>query len=455
MFLQVTDAVKQYGTLRALDGVSIAFQPGTIHAVVGENGAGKSTLMTAIAGLVRLDAGSMELDRQPFIARNPREARDLGVGIVYQHFKHVPTFDASENLALARLVSPWGLADIKALSQTGQQIAHDLGWSIPGDLPADLMPVGTQQRLEIVKVLASDARVIILDEPTAVLSPDEVDDVFRVLRELKARGKTIIVIAHKLSEVFSIADHITVLRRGRVVGEGRVTDLTPAQVAEWMIGDLPALHAHGAFSQGAVVAEGKGVAFHKGEIVGIGGVDGNGQVEFAESLAYLEHGARKAPCPAFIPQDRQTDGLAIDWSIEQNLWVGGHAQREFRFGPFLRVSALRDWAKNLVQLFQVKAQTIHQSARSLSGGNQQKVVVARALSQPSDFVVALNPTRGLDVGSAAFVHEQLRAVASRGGCVALFSTDLDELFAIADRVFVMVNGEVRPLDSASSMVGAD
>ncbi|HMS55197.1 MAG TPA: ATP-binding cassette domain-containing protein [Fimbriimonadaceae bacterium] len=468
--LQISGAVKRYGSLNALDGVSIVFEPGQIHAVVGENGAGKSTLMGVIAGLAHLDAGTMSFRGSRYQPQNVRDAKKCGIGIVHQHFKHVPTFTSEENLALAKLTTPWGKADCVRLSAKGLQIADTLGWTLPArDRPVGEMPVGTQQRLEIVKVLADDAEIVILDEPTAVLSPSEVDDVFRVLRNLRSAGKTIILIAHKLSEVFSIADHITVLRHGRVVGGGAAQDLTPAQVAEWMIGDLPVRKIHRDEEFGDTIATASEVrirpdsapitlSFRAGEIVGIGGVDGNGQVELAEILALIRRpstGTVTSPVPALIPQDRQVDGLAMQWSIEQNLWVAGHLRREFRLGPFLKVRALKGWADALARQFQVKFQSVRQPVRSLSGGNQQKVVVGRALSESAKFVVALNPTRGLDVGSAAYVHDQLKAVTSANGSVALFSTDLDELHSIADRIYVMVSGSLHELQSASSMVGAD
>jgi general nucleoside transport system ATP-binding protein len=474
--LSVENVSKRFGAVLALDRISAEFFPGEIHAVLGENGAGKSTLMAILAGFVRPDSGSVRLasSREEFPFDQPFAVKKLGIEMVHQHFMLVPEFTVAENLALYRTEKLLSRAEIESKARVALEVGKSLGWEIDPSARTGDLPVGTQQRVEILKALSGDAPILILDEPTAVLSPDEVEDLFRVLRQLKARGKTILLIAHKLREVMAIADRATVLRRGKFIATALLNEVTSNQLAEWMVGELPAPAPRTPREMGDVAVETRNlsvrgergelavnnvsVSIRRGEIVGFGGVDGNGQVELAEALAgvrnlegYLIFSGTK---PAYIPQDRQQDGLALTLSIFDNLLISGYEAQEFRKGPLLKVNALREWANELVARYQIKIGAISDPVRSLSGGNQQKVVVSRNLYSRNDVIVAVNPTRGLDLKATAFVHDALREAASKGAAVALFSTDLDELAELADTTWFMSKGRLVAGDSAAGLVGA-
>lgn len=477
--LQVENVSKSYGALKALDGVTLSFQPGEIHAVLGENGAGKSTLMGVLSGFVLPELGTVEFEGVKVHLGQPFAIKQVGIEMVHQHFMLVPAFSVAENLALNRLERLLGGPKIAHHSARALQLAKELDWNIdPEALAADLA-VGSQQRVEILKALSGNAKVVILDEPTAVLSASEVADLFRVLRKLKAEGKTIILIAHKLGEVMQIADRVTVLRRGKVVGADRLANLNEAELAEWMVGGMPPLlakpvaHAEpglvvrdlrvrGNLGQESV----RGVSFEaaKGEIVGIGGVDGNGQIELAEAIALVRscqgHLTWKGASLhdsgvqlAYIPQDRQTDGLALNMSVTDNLLIAGHVKKELCTGPFLSYGHIAKWASGLVQRFGIVVSSIQAKVGSLSGGNQQKVVVARSLEATPELLVAVNPTRGLDIQATNYVHRQLIEAKERGAAVVLFSTDLDELSALADRVMFMSSGAFVEGLGAEALVG--
>lgn len=467
---------KSFGQLVVLDSVDFEFFPGEVHAVLGENGAGKSTLMNILAGFLAPDEGRIELEGKALRLGDPLAARKSGIEMVHQHFMLVPAFSVGENLALARLEGRKGWVQDHDLAAKALKIGQELGWEFDEEITTGTLPVGTQQRLEILKALGGDARVLILDEPTAVLTPEEVVDLQRVLRQLKQQGMAIVLIAHKLSEVMSSADRVSVLRRGKVQGMALIHDVTPAQLTEWMVGELPALrsdesptHKDVAFEVMAVSVKGdrgepavRGVHLrvNQGEILGVGGVDGNGQVELAEALAgvRLSEGSFQFSDGsqiqlAYIPPDRQRDGLALRFSIRDNLLVGTAHRRRLRRGPLLNLSAVTHWAREVIDRYQVKADSPATRVDTLSGGNQQKIVVGRALSETPNLVVAVNPTRGLDVRAAAFVQQQLRDVAAAGAAVLLFSTDSDELAAVAHRRVFMSRGEVRE-GGAEQLVGA-
>ncbi|HVT12038.1 MAG TPA: ABC transporter ATP-binding protein [Fimbriimonadaceae bacterium] len=476
--LRVDRVGKSYGTLRALDDVSIEFAPGEIHAVLGENGAGKTTLMHILAGFTTPDSGSVEMDGRPLPVGRPFECKRLGIAMIHQHFTLVPAFSVEENLALARL-SRLGLLDIPKLTEPARDEADRLGWALDIDAPARQLPVGAQQRVEIVKTIAGDSRVAIFDEPTAVLSPGEVDDLFRVLRRLKEAGKTVILIAHKLREVMTIADRVTVLRRGKVVAGAAIGEVTPDRLAQWMVGELPpelqkdsataireGLRVKGLRTlgdRGEEALRGLEIEVRRGEILGVGGVDGNGQVELAEVLAGVrpyrgEIRWQGSPLKytstrvGYIPQDRQSDGLALSMTIEENLLIEGHRRPKLTKGPFLRRSAIREWSRELVERFGVKGLP-DDDAGSLSGGNQQKVVVARALDETPDLLIAVNPSRGLDVKATEYVHRKMLEARNQGAAVVLISTDLEELAALSTRTVFLSRGEIVAGDRAASLAG--
>lgn len=465
--LEVRSLSKRFGPVQALDGVSASFLPGEVHAVLGENGAGKSTLMQVVAGFLVPDIGTVTLDAKNLPLGHPIACRAAGVEMVHQHFMLVPAFTVEENLALARLGSLRGTLDTARLAQPALDFARELGWTVDPKARTGTLPVGVQQRVEILKALSGDAPVLIFDEPTAVLTPDEVDDLFRVLRRLRDRGKTILLIAHKLSEVMAVADRVTVLRRGRFVASAPIGEVDERQLATWMVGDLPTpmRPLEAPLGQALLIARdlvvlgdrreeavrGLSLDVRGGEVLGIGGVDGNGQVELAEALVgvrplrsgALERRARDPDAPAsvgYIPQDRQADGLALTLSIFDNLMIAGSDRSDLSRGPLLRIAAGRRWAEGVVERFQIKIGGLGDPVSGLSGGNQQKVVVGRTLDATPDVIVAMNPTRGLDLRATDFVHQTLLDAARAGAAVILLSTDLDELAALATRTTYMSRG---------------
>ncbi len=572
--LEMVGIVKRYGPTLALNGVDLAVRAGEIHALLGENGAGKSTLMHVLSGLTHADAGEIRLWGHPVRIPSPRAARALGIAMVHQHFTLAPAFTVAENLALDSARGPGsglplGTFAAREAAAPALERAAALGWQLDPDARIADLSVGTQQRVEIVKALATQARLLIFDEPTAVLSGDEVEELFQVLRRLREEGHAVILIAHKLAEILAVADTVTVLRRGNRVAYCPVAETDARQLATWMIGvspdsphplspssggphppapfptrsslaregrdptwddcgphprplsrsvgegrDLtpapspsqgegrrqagspPSLIGRGAGGLGATPGKGAGglgqtqakeaeepgaaaafaardilvrgdrgeVAIRglslevaRGEILGIGGVDGNGQTELAEALIGLrpieagtlswEGGPFRAgvsPTTGYIPQDRRRVGLAVGMTVEDNLLFEAVRAPQFRRGPFLRRKALQRLASDLIRAFDVRTPSRTLPVSALSGGNQQKVVVARALHANPHWIVAVNPTRGLDIGATRFVHEQLRQARARGAAIVLISTDLDEIAALADRAAILSGGRLHP-----------
>ncbi|CAN1516814.1 COG3845 ABC-type uncharacterized transport systems, ATPase components [Fimbriimonadaceae bacterium] len=479
--LHVENIVKRFGPLTALDNVSASFRPGEIHAVLGENGAGKSTLMGILSGFVVPDSGTVMLNGNPVPVGRPFDCKRLGIEMIHQHFTLVSEFTIAENFALSRLPGLMSSSEVSARAQPSLAAANRLGWELEPGRRVSSLSVGAQQRIEILKALGGDAQVIIFDEPTAVLSPDEVEDLFRVLRQLKTDGHVVILIAHKLSEVLSIADHVTVLRRGRWIASAPIAEVDERKLAEWMVGELPPPLAErkgtelvpGLVGQDLTVLGDRGEAaikncsfeIKRGEILGIGGVDGNGQLELAEALVAvrpvdgaLSFAGKQVNAEdmriSYVPQDRQHDGLAMGMTIEENLLITGHRKPMLRKGPFLNFRALHQWANQLVKRFSVKANSPADRVAGLSGGNQQKVVVSRALDEQPDLLVVVNPTRGLDIRATEYVHSKIQEARDAGAAVALFSTDLDEIYALADRIMFLSRGELIADTGAESLFGA-
>ena len=474
----VRNVSKAFGPTLALDDVSLDFQPARIHAVIGENGAGKSTLMHVLGGFVRPDAGAVLLDGVSQPLGDPAAMRHLGIEMVHQHFTLAPALTVAESLALARMNRLAARLDIERLAQPALAIARELGWELDPRARTGTLPVGVRQRVEIVKALAGEeggrpGRVLVLDEPTAVLSPGEVEDLFRVIRNLRDAGRCIILIAHKLAEVLAVAEQIAVLRHGKLVAETTAASADQETLARWMVGELPPgqvkepsrreerrlvvkdLEVRGDRGEDAV----RGVSFEvfAGEIFGIGGVDGNGQVELAEALAGIRsfrgHLSVDAEEVAYIPPDRQLDGLALEMSVAENLLVRADLMPGLTWGPFLRSGTASRAVQELVREYDVRASSAGQPAGSLSGGNQQKIVVSRVLSRNPRMLVAVNPTRGLDFSATAFVHEKLLGAAASGSAVVLFSTDLDELAALCPRRVFMSGGRFAESVDAVGYVG--
>ncbi len=476
---------RRFGAFVALENVDFAVSGGEVHALLGENGAGKSTLMNVLSGGLRPTSGEILRDGVPLRFASPADARRRGVGMVHQHFVLVPTLSVRENLLLgasAAFGGPFSYP-VRTVLDEATAIAARLGWDVPWDEKAGDLPVGTQQRVEILKALRGETRVLIFDEPTAVLTPTETPELFATIRRLAGEGRGIVFISHKLDEALTLADDVTVLRRGKVVHRTRAANTDAATLARAMVGEGK---SHACVAAGVrAAAEGKGSLLRveqltvggagrasrsrldslsfdvaAGEIFGVAGVDGNGQAELAECLAgllrpdagrILVGGAELVSDPAafrragvaVIPADRQTRGLALPLSLTENFALGMQDEPAFRRGPILLWPRLRARADELIQEFDVRVSGGGAGARagSLSGGNQQKVVIARALSQKPRMVVAVNPTRGLDVGAIAFVHAALRRAQNGGAAVVLISTELDEVAALSTkRVAVLFAG---------------
>ena len=476
MSLELRGITKRFGSLTANDSIDLAVGNGEIHAILGENGAGKSTLMNIVYGLLAPDEGTISVDGKVVTIDSPLDALAAGIGMVHQHFMLIPVFTVAENIVLGheKTKGP-GLLDLEAARKEILRVSAEFNFDIDPDALVENLPVGLQQRVEIIRALIYDAKVLILDEPTAVLTPQETDELLRNMKKLKATGTSIVFITHKLREVKEAADKITIIRRGKVVGTaspsasqeelaslmvGRPVSLdvdkNPPQLGKVML-DVKNLSISDHTGRALV----KDVSFElrTGEILAVAGVQGNGQSELAEAIVGLQehvHGSisldgvdiTKASVRealhsgiAFVPESREEDGLIGSFSIEENLILDLHDLPPYAKGPVISQSAVSEEATKRVAEFDIRTQSAKDSASSLSGGNKQKVVLARELSRPVKLVVASQPTRGLDVGSIEFVHERIIAERDGGRAVLLFSTELDEVSALADRIAVMYRGE--------------
>ncbi|MDE2126357.1 MAG: ATP-binding cassette domain-containing protein [Armatimonadetes bacterium] len=473
---------KRFGQTQALDAVDLEAGLGEIHAVLGENGAGKSTLMHILAGLIQPDEGAIRLAGIPAQIDSARAARRLGISMVHQHFSLVPAFTVAENLSLDALLQPGNRAPERRVAggvlnaaKPALRKAAELGWTLEPQAITESLPVGTQQRVEIAKALAFGARCVIFDEPTAVLSVDEVGELFRVLRQLRDGGASVLLIAHKLNEITAIADRVTVLRQGRRVFSGRMKETSTSELAASMVGTAPppagatitpqpdsASSRKFTVSNLTVLSEDgrailTNVSFSApgGQVYGIGGVDGNGQAELAELLAGIRwpqigslswsglEPSKAPPRVAYVPPDRRHAGLAVDLPVWINLVWDAAAQPEYARCGLLRIGRLRALARQMMQDYDIRAGSIDTTTSKLSGGNQQKIVVARALHARPDLLIAVNPARGLDIGASKFVLDSIASAARAGAAVILFSTDLDELRAYADQLAIVAAGELR------------
>jgi ABC-type uncharacterized transport system ATPase subunit len=452
---------KHFGSVQALRGADFTLMPGELHALLGENGAGKTTLMHVAYGLARPDAGTIAIADAVVSVPSPRAARRLGVGMVHQHFTSVPALSVAENVALA---AGWPVHPA-ALRERVRALAERIGLPLEPDMPAGRLSVGLKQRLEIVKALATDVRVLLLDEPTAVLAPGEAEELIRVVRAFTAQGGSAVLITHKLDEALAAADRVTVLRQGMVVHEGVVAGETRESLAAAMIGEgargqpvadieppVPSARVLVRLEELEVPRDtGYGIAVRRatlviraGEIVGIAAVEGNGQRELLRAVAGRLHplrGRREVAGPVgFIPEDRTTEGLIPGLSLTENVVLGSRAD-----DPWIRRGRV-DWrvararTAALLSEYEVVAPGPDVPAATLSGGNQQKMVVARELARQPRVVVAENPTRGLDLRAAAAIHVRLRAAAAGGAAVLVYSSDLDEVLALAGRLLVAARG---------------
>lgn len=466
--LEVREVSKGFGPVQALDSVSLSFRPGEVHAVVGENGAGKSTLMHVLAGFLRPDRGSISWRGTGWPLGDPPAVRALGLGLIQQHFTLVGSFSVAENLALAEIDSLGRPLDAGTSSAARLKFGRSIGWELNGKALVRELPVGLQQRVEILKAIGSKDEILLFDEPTAPLSPAEVSDLLALLRRLADAGKVVILIAHKIQEILSVADSISVLRRGKLVWSGRRNEVDEASLVKMMVGELEPQTSTQTAQLGEVIVSASGLSvrgdrgetavkdvsfeIQAGEIVGFGGVEGNGQQELAEALCGLRShsGSLARPEPGYIPADRHAQGLALGLSVRENLLIGAVKRPDVLAYIGQKTTKIVDWCRRLVADYEIKANSIEDSVRGLSGGNQQKIVVGRVLDAKPKFVIAVNPARGLDVRATDYVHARLLEARNSGAAVALFSADLDELRALSDRSFAMVKGSLVAGDYAFS-----
>jgi general nucleoside transport system ATP-binding protein len=475
--LELKGITKRFGSLVANEGIDLAVAPGQVHALLGENGAGKSTLMNVLYGLLQPDEGEILIDNQAVRFGSPKDAIAAGIGMVHQHFMLVPVFTVAENVTLGiEETRPPGLLDRRKTRRDVRELSQRYGLEVDPDALVENLPVGIQQRVEIVKALVREATVLILDEPTAVLTPAETDDLFRIIRQLKDGGTSIVFISHKLKEVQAIADTITVLRRGKVVGQ-RPPSSTEDELATLMVGrDVQLRVSKQAAKPGEVVldvaglvvtdlagqAQVNGMSFQvrAGEILGVAGVQGNGQTELCEALMGLRpitagrvtldgrNLTRATPAQrleagiAYVPEDRQEDGLIGDFSVADNMVLDQYNKPPFAKGINLNLGAIAANAAERVKEFDVRTTSADTAVGTLSGGNQQKVILARELAQEHKVLIASQPTRGLDVGSIEFVHRRIVDQRDRGVAVLIVSAELDEIYALADRIAVMYEGKI-------------
>jgi simple sugar transport system ATP-binding protein len=477
MKLELRGITKRFGALVANDHIDLVVEPGEIHCLLGENGAGKSTLMNVLYGLYRADEGEILLDDEVQRFSGPGDAMKAGIGMVHQHFMLVPVFTVAENVMLGHeQTKTGGVLDLAAARAKVREISDRFGFDIDPDAVVENLPVGVQQRVEIIKALSRDAQVLVFDEPTAVLTPQETDELMAIMRQLKDAGTAIVFITHKLREVREVADRITVIRLGKVVGEAAPT-ATNTELASMMVGRAveltitksPAKPGADAFvvtdlsvidQLNQFVVKDVSFTVRAGEILAIAGVQGNGQTELTEAILGLQPRTSGSIAldgtellgksvrrvldagVGFVPEDRTEDGLVAEFTIAENLMLDRSTGAPFVKAGALQLGALDEFARQKLQEFDIRAQGIGTLAGRLSGGNQQKVVLARELSRELRLFVASQPTRGLDVGSIEFVHTRIVQARDEGVPVIVVSTELDEVVTLADRIAVMYRGGI-------------
>ena len=473
--LELRGITKRFPGTVANDGIDLNLRRGEIHALLGENGAGKTTLMNIVYGLVTPDAGEILIDGHPVVIRDPADAIARGIGMVHQHFMLVPVLTVAENVILGQEIVRGPFLDLKEAGRRIRELATQLGFDINPDAKVASLTVGQQQRVEILKAIYRRARILVLDEPTAVLTPQESEEVFGVLRQLARDGVSIIFISHKLDEVMAIADRITVIRRGRVVGTRRPAETNEEDLATMMVGREVLLRVDRGTSQvGDIVlriealharddrrhetVRGADLEVRHGEILGIAGVAGNGQDELVEALVGLRRAtagrvliedndvthasvrAVREQGVAYVPADRQRFGLVLSYPVQDNLVLTSYYRPPFAAGIVRNESAVADFARRLVARFDIRTPSEKTRAATLSGGNQQKIVVAREFRDDLELLILDQPTRGLDIGSIEFIHSQVIAKRDAGIGVLLISADLDEVLELSDRIVVMYRG---------------
>ncbi len=477
MQLEMRGLTKRFGSFVANDDISLTIEPGEIHCLLGENGAGKSTLMNMLYGLLDPSEGEILLDGEPVKFSTPGDAITAGIGMVHQHFMLIPVFTVAENVMLGReQTKGLGVLDRRKAAQMVRELSARYKLKVDPDTLVEDLPVGVQQRVEIIKALANEAKVLILDEPTAVLTPQEIDELMEIMRSLKKQGTSIVFITHKLREVKAIGDRITVIRRGKVVGTTS-PDTSETELAEMMVGRAvklvvdkePAEPGKSVLevknltvidTRGHAVVKDVSFEARAGEVLGIAGVQGNGQTELIKSLMGLirpdaghvlldgkdisSRGPRDSLAAGigYIPEDRSHDGYVGGFSVRENLVLDLYKRGDFSKGLALNLDVMAKNARRRIDEFDIRTEDMNTPVSALSGGNQQKVVVAREFSRDLKALVASQPTRGVDVGSIEFIHKRIVEERDRGTAVVIVSTELDEIFALSDRIAVMYDGRI-------------
>ncbi|MBG0916784.1 ABC transporter ATP-binding protein [Exiguobacterium sp. SRB7LM] len=476
--IEMLNIRKEFGTFVANDNITLQLRKGEIHALLGENGAGKSTLMNVLFGLYQPEGGEIRVHGKKVNIENPNIANELGIGMVHQHFMLVEKFTVTENIILGLEPKSGITIDRATARKKVMEISEQYGLRIDPDAKIEDISVGMQQRVEILKTLYRGADILIFDEPTAVLTPQEIQELIQIMKRLIAEGKSIILITHKLKEIMQVADRCTVIRRGRYIGTVEVDEtVNEDSLAEMMVGREVNFDAEYSKAdpqqvvldvQNLVVKDGRGLKvvegldlqIRAGEVLGIAGIDGNGQTELIEAISGLKkpesgkvllngkdvtgHTPRKMTEAGIghIPQDRHKHGLVLDYSIRDNMVLQTYYKEPFSKRGLMNYKAVAEKAKALIEKFDVRTPSIDVPARALSGGNQQKAIIAREVDRSPDLLIAAQPTRGLDVGAIEFIHEQLIKEREKGRAVLLISFELDEILHVSDRIAVLYEGKI-------------
>ena len=477
--IEMLHITKEFPGIKANDDITLQLRRGEIHALLGENGAGKSTLMSVLFGLYQPDGGEIRKDGKVVAIRNPNDATALHIGMVHQHFKLIDVFTVLDNIILGAEDTKLGFLSKKKARAKVQELSERYGLRVDLDAKIEDITVGMQQRVEILKMLYRDNDILIFDEPTAVLTPQEIDELMKIMKGLAAEGKSILFITHKLAEIMAVADRCTVLRKGKGIGTVNIADTNKQELSRMMVGrdvqlvvdkqpaqpgenvlEVTDLHVRSRLYHRDAV---KGVSFNvrKGEIVCIAGIDGNGQTELVYGVTGLEPASKgkitlngtditAAPIRkrshagmSHIPEDRHKHGLILDNTLEQNMVLQRYYEPRFQQNGFIRFDAVREYAESLIEQYDVRSgQGAVTTTRSMSGGNQQKAIIAREIDRDLPLIVAVQPTRGLDVGAIEYIHGQLVRQRDAGKAVLLVSLELDEVMNLSDRILVMYEGEI-------------
>ena len=477
--IEMLNIRKEFPGIVANDDITLQLKKGEIHALLGENGAGKSTLMSVLFGLYQPEKGEIRKNGEVVKINNPNDANDLGIGMVHQHFKLVEIFTVLENIILGVEPNKMGFIQKKEARKKVVELSEKYGLKVDPDALIEIISVGMQQRVEILKMLYRENEILIFDEPTAVLTPQEIDELMKIMKNFAAEGKSILFITHKLNEIMAVADRCTVLRKGKYVGTVDIKDTNKEELSKMMVGrdvnfkvdKTDAKPSETILSVKDVCVQSKlgghdsvsNVSFDvkAGEIVCLAGIDGNGQTEFVQALTGLDKiksgsisicgedmtkasiRKRTKAGMSHIPEDRHKHGLILDYSLEDNIVLQRYYEPEFQKNGFIKRDAVREYANKIIDQYDVRSgQGAITIARSMSGGNQQKAIVGREIDKDHKLLVAVQPTRGMDVGAIEYIHKQLIATRDEGKAVLLVSLELDEVMNVSDRILVMYEGEI-------------